>query len=156
MKIGIIIYSKTNNTFSVAQRLQDALVRQGCDAVIDRIIPVDEDPDPKKPITFRNFPDVSAYDVIIFGSPVWAFSLSWVMKAYLEQIATLGGKKVFAFVTKQMASKFTGGNKAIRSIKSAVVAKDANLDAAFIIGWNSKNREELIADGIDQIVKAVK
>ena len=155
MKIGIVVFSKTNNTFSVAERLQDALVKQGFDAVIDRVIPVNDNPGPKEPITFQHFPDLSAYDVIIFGSPVWAFSLSGVMKAYLAELPTLSGKKVFCFVTKQLASKFTGGNKAIRQIRSAVAAKNATVDQGFIISWKDKNREAAIADCIDQIATAL-
>lgn len=155
MKIGIVVFSKTNNTFSVAERLRDALVGRGFDAVIDRIIPVNDEPGPKDPVAFRQLPDLSAYDVIIFGSPVWAFSLSWVMKAYLAQLPTLGGKKVFCFVTKQLASKFTGGNKAIRQIRSAVATKNATVDNAFIISWKDKNREAVIADCIDQIATAL-
>ncbi|MBC3798142.1 flavodoxin family protein [Acetobacterium tundrae] len=155
MKIGIIVFSKTNNTFSIAERLRDALVKRGLDVVIDRVIPVSDDPGPKDSIEFRHLPDVSDYDVIIFGSPVWAFSLSWVMKAYLTQVSSLSGKKVFSFVTKQMASKFTGGNKAIRQIRSAVEAKNAKVDNSFIISWKSKNREKEIADCIDQIAKSL-
>jgi len=155
MKIGIVVFSKTDNTFSVAERLRDALVKRDLDAVIDRIIPVNDEPGPKDPVAFRHLPDVSAYDVIIFGSPVWAFSLSWVMKAYLAQMPTLSDKKVFCFVTKQMASKFTGGNKAIRQIKSAVAAKNATVDNGFIISWKSKNKEAEITNFIDQITKAL-
>lgn len=155
MKISIVVFSKTNNTFSVAERLQETLVKKGLDAVIDRVIPVNDDPGAKGPIEFRNSPDVSPYDVVIFGSPVWAFSLSGVMKAYLAQVSSLREKKVYSFVTKQMASKFTGGNRANRQIETAVKEKNGKVDDSFIICWNSKKREEEITDLIDQISKSL-
>lgn len=155
MKIGIIIFSKTNNTYAVAERLRDALVKKGLDVEIERVIPVNEDPGVKGAVEFKHCPDVSPYDVIIFGSPVWAFSLAGVMKAYLDQVASLSGKKVYSFVTKQMASKFTGGNKANRQIKSAVEAKSGTVANAYIISWGSKKREEEISAFINQMTQAL-
>lgn len=155
MKIGIIVFSKTNNTYSVAEKLKIKLQDKGHDVVIERIVPMDDDPGVKSPIAFREAPDVTAFDMIVLGSPVWAFSLSLVMKEYLEQIASLQGKKVYCFVTKQLASKFTGGNKAIRQIKEAVKAKNGSCDGGFIISWKSRNREGEISDLIEGISTAV-
>lgn len=155
MKIGIIVFSKTNNTFSVAERLARALTEKGLDAEIQRIVPENDDPGVQPPIVFTNKPEPSPYDVVIFASPVWAFSLPVVMKEYLEQVSSLQGKKVFSFVTKQLASKFTGGTKANRQIKAAVVAKGGTVEKAFIVSWKNKNREAEIDSLIVEILKAV-
>ena len=155
MKIGMIVFSKTNNTFSVADRLRAALAEKELDVEIERIIPENDDPGAKPPIVFTNNPDVSPYDVVIFASPVWAFSLAVVMKEYLEQIGSLQGKKVFSFVTKQLASKFTGGNKANKQIKSAVESKGGTVEKAFVIGWKNKNREAEIDTLIAEITRAI-
>ncbi|MDP2843089.1 NAD(P)H-dependent oxidoreductase [uncultured Acetobacterium sp.] len=155
MKIGIIVFSKTNNTFSVAERLRGALAEKGLDVEIERIIPENDDPGVKPPIVFTNKPDVAPYDMVIFASPVWAFSLAGVMKEYLEQVSSLQGKKVFSFVTKQLASKFTGGIKANRQIKSAVAAKNGIVEKSFIVSWKNKNREAEISSLIAEILKAV-
>jgi flavodoxin len=155
MKIGVIVFSKTNNTFSVADRLRAALAEKGLDVEIERIVPENDDPGAKPPIVFTNNPDVSPYDVVIFASPVWAFSLAVVMKEYLEQVGSLQGKKVFSFVTKQLASKFTGGIKANRQIKSAVVEKGGTVEKSFIVSWKNKKREEEIDSFIAEILKAV-
>ncbi len=60
MKIGMIVFSKTNNTFSVADRLRAALAEKGLDVEIERIIPENDDPGPKPPIVFTNNPDAFA------------------------------------------------------------------------------------------------
>lgn len=155
MKIGIIVFSKTNNTFLVGERLKIALEEKGLDAEIQRIIPENDDPGAKPPITFTNKPDVLPYDIIIFGSPVWAFSLAVVMKEYLKQISSLEGKIVFSFVTKQLASKLTGGTKANREIKSAVVLKNGTVKKSFMISWKNKKRESEILNLIDEILRAI-
>ncbi len=155
MKIGIIVFSKTNNTFSVAERLKAALVEKGQDVQIERIIPENDDPGVKPPIVFRNKPDVAPYDVVIFASPVWAFSLAVVMKEYLEQISSLQEKRVFSFVTKQLASKFTGGTKANKQIKAAVTAKGGTVEKSLIVSWKNKKREEEIDYLIQEIIKSV-
>lgn len=155
MKIGIIVFSKTNNTFSVADRLRMALAEKGLDVEIQRIIPESDDPGVKPPIVFTNQPEVSPYDVIIFASPVWAFSLAVVMKEYLEQVSSLQGKRVFSFVTKQLASKFTGGTKANRQIKSAVALKGGTVEKSFIVSWKNKKRDEEIASLVAEILKVV-
>ncbi|UYO61582.1 NAD(P)H-dependent oxidoreductase [Acetobacterium wieringae] len=155
MKIGIIVFSKTNNTFSVADKLRSALVKKGLDAEIQRIVPENDDPGVKPPIVFTSKPDVTPYDVVIFASPVWAFSLAGVMKEYLEQLSSLEGKRVFSFVTKQLASKFTGGTKANRQIKSVVDLKGGRVEKSFIVSWKNKKRDEEIANLIAEICKAV-
>lgn len=155
MKIGIIVFSKTNNTFLVGERLKIALEEKGLDVEIQRIIPENDDPGVKPPIVFTNKPDVSPYDMVIFGSPVWAFSLAVVMKEYLEQISSLEGKMVFSFVTKQLASKLTGGTKANREIKSAVVSKNGIVKKSFMISWKNKKREIEISNLIEEILKSV-
>lgn len=155
MKIGIIVFSKTNNTFSVADRLRMALAEKGLDVEIQRIIPENDDPGVKTPIVFTSQPEVSPYDVIIFASPVWAFSLAVVMKEYLEQVSSLQGKRVFSFVTKQLASKFTGGTKANRQIKSAVALKGGTVEKSFIVSWKNKKRDEEIASLVTEILKVV-
>jgi len=77
------------------------------------------------------------------------------MKEYLEQLSSLEGKRVFSFVTKQLASKFTGGTKANRQIKSVVELKGGRVEKSFIVSWKNKKRDEEIANLIAEICKAV-
>ena len=93
MKIGIIVHSQTGHTYSVAQKLQEKLSAVGHEVNVERVTPVGEVNPGAKNIKFETLPDVNVYDALIFGAPVQAFSLSAVMKAYMDQIKSLNDKK---------------------------------------------------------------
>ncbi len=100
MKIGIIIYSQTEHTYSVAQKLKEKLIASGHEVNLERLITMGDAPPRTKNIEFKEQPNINMYDALIFGAPVHAFSLAPAMKAYLEQITSLENKKVACFVTK--------------------------------------------------------
>lgn len=43
--------------------------------------------------------DVSAYDIIIIGLPVWAFAPTPAINIYLDKVMGLGGKKLIVLLT---------------------------------------------------------
>jgi len=92
--IGIIVHSQTEHTYSVAQKLQSKLLDNGHETNLERVITVGDTPQGTKDIQFKNLPDVNAYDALIFGAPVQAFSLSKAMNAYMQQIKSLQSKKI--------------------------------------------------------------
>ncbi|MBN1935296.1 MAG: flavodoxin family protein, partial [Anaerolineae bacterium] len=106
MKIGIIVYSQTGNTYSVAQKLETRLAAAGHSVTLERITIIGE-ASPGTPVQFQTRPDVGPYDALVFGAPVQAFSLVTVMRSYLGQIASLQGKQVACFVTKQLPFYWT-------------------------------------------------
>lgn len=113
MKIGIIVHSQTGHTFTVAEKLKEKLAAAGHTVNIERITPVDpKQTDPKK-VQIEKLPDLSVYDALVLAAPVQAFNASPVMKAYLEKLPSLSGKKVACFVTKSLPFDSTGGNQAI-------------------------------------------
>lgn len=73
MNVGIILYSNTGNTLSVAQKLEQALRANGHAAIIARVEPVHNDPRASGPVKLKSAPDASAYDAIIFASPCRCF-----------------------------------------------------------------------------------
>jgi flavodoxin len=143
MKIGIIVYSQTENTYSVAQKLQERLSGDGTEVDIERVIPAGDVHPGSKDIKFETLPDVSSYDALIFGAPVHAFSLAPAMKAYMEQIATLQDKKIALFVTKGLRFNWTGGTRAIGQMKKICQAKGGIIYGTDIVVWN-KNRDKKI------------
>ncbi len=149
MKIGIILYSYTGNTLSVAQRIEEALKAAGHTVTIDRVEPESDKQNPGTPIKLKSAPDVSSYDAVIFASPVQAFSLAAVMKQYLSGISGLEGKKVYCFVTQQLKKGWMGGNRALKQIAAACKAKGAMATSGGIVHWSSPSRE-------DQILEVVK
>lgn len=146
MKVGIIVYSHTGNTLSVAQKLEKALEAAGHEASIARIEPVNDNPHAAAPVRLKTAPDISLYDAAIFASPVQAFSLAPVMKLYLSQISGLAGKKSYCFVTQHLKKAWMGGNHAIRQIKKACRAKGSDILSSGIVNWSGSTRDNQIDD----------
>ncbi|KAF5089116.1 flavodoxin family protein [Methanobacterium aggregans] len=143
MKIGIVVYSQTEHTYSVAQKLQKRLQEKGNEVELERVVMKGEVHPGSKDMEFEIVPDVEKYDALVFGSPVQAFSLARPMKAYLEQIQSLQGKKISLFVTKGVRFNWTGGNQAISKMKEISQSKGGSIVGTDIIIWN-KNRDEKI------------
>lgn len=144
MNIGIIVFSHTNNTFSVANKLKEVFYNTAHTATVERITTASRNPTVEPDIKLKDIPDVSNYDALIFASPVWAFSLCPVMKKYLNGLASLNGKKVALFVTQQLRFSWMGGNRAIKQMIKICQSKGANIANTGIVNWSSKNKEEQI------------
>jgi len=149
MKIGIIVYSQTNNTYSAAQKLQEKLMAAGNEVDIEKVIPVGEVHPGSKDIQFETLPDLSIYDALIFGSPVHAFSLAPAMRTYLDRIPQIQDKKVALFVTKGLRFNWTGGTRAIGQMKKICQAKGGMIVGTGIVVWN-KQRDEKIAELVEE------
>lgn len=149
MKIGIIVYSHSGNTLSVAQKLEQVLRSAGHAVSIERIEPINEDPHSSAPVGLKSAPDISPYDAIIFASPVQAFSLAPVMKLYLSRISSLVGKKAYCFVTQHLKRPWMGGKQAVRQITKACEAKGAHILSSGMVNWSGSTRDEQI----DEIVR---
>ena len=143
MKIGIIIYSQTEHTYSVAQKLKEKLTASEHDVNLESVIPMGDAPRGAKNIDFKAKPDVSVYDALIFGGPVHAFSLAPPMKIYLDQIKSLQNKKVACFVTKGLPFHRTGGNQAINQMKKICESKGGTVIGTGIIVWRGGRGKEI-------------
>ncbi len=143
MKIGIVVYSKTENTYSVAQKLQEKFQENGHQVGIERVVPAGEVPMKAKNVEFQSKPELESYDALIFGSPVHAFSLAPPMKSYLEQVDSLQDKKIACFVTKGLRFNWTGGNQAIGKMKKICESRGGKIVGTDIIVWN-KNKDQKI------------
>lgn len=146
MKIGIIVYSHSGNTLSVAEKLKEELLKAGHSVDLEKVKSVNEDPNAVKNIQLASNPDTSSYERIIFASPVNAFSLAAVMKTYLSQLQTLEGKTIDCFVTQQLKKAWMGGNHAIKQIQTICSSKGGKLGKTGNVHWSSIKREEQIND----------
>jgi flavodoxin len=148
MKIGIFVYSQTGNTSSVAKTLQEKLAASGHEVKAEAILPAGKLHPGKKEVEFQSKPDPAEYDGLILAAPVQAFSLSEGMKAYVSQLeaSALEGKEIGCFVTKQLPGKWTGGNRALRQIRSLCKEKGGTIASSSIIIWSSKKRDAMIHD----------
>jgi len=167
MHIGIIVYSQTGHTYSVAQRLEQALSAAGHTVTLERLQQVGEskpgdeadadiaDADIRiqsvEDVQFETLPDIEPYDALVFGAWVEGFSLTPVMASYFKQVASLQGKQVACFVTKQLPFHWTGGNRAIRQMKAFCTSKGANVLGSGIVIWGSKQRDQRINEAVDRL-----
>jgi len=151
MKIGLVVHSKTGNTLSVAERLKNALAARGNGAEIIRVSAQNEEDATKGKVSLNPVPDISGFDAYVFAAPVWGFTLSAVMRLYLDGIADLGGKKAALFVTHQFPRPWMGGNRAARQLESALTKKGSKVTDKGVVDWSSKTREEQIAALVERI-----
>lgn len=144
MKIGIIVHSQTNNTYSVALKLEEKIKEAGNEVEIEKVSMVGGDrPENKEKIQLENPPSVDDYDALIFGSPVHAFSLAPAMQVYLEQLPSLENKKVALFVTKGLRFEWTGGTRAIGQMKKACQSNGGEIAGTGIIVWNDQRDKKI-------------
>lgn len=89
--------------------------------------------------------NVSAYDVIIIGLPMWAFAPVPAINTYLDNISGLAGKKVITLITSDSE---VGVNTCFRTLRNILQDKGA-IDIKEINILNAKIME------IDFIVSAI-
>ena len=153
MKIGIILYSQTGNTYSVSLKLKEKLVAAGHSVDIGRLKVIGEVRPGAKDIKFETPPDTEPYDALVFGSPVQAFSLSSAMTAYLSQIKSLPDKKVAFLVTQFFPFPWLGGNRTIGQMKKICESKGATICGAAVVNWSKPSREKQIVEIVEKLSK---
>lgn len=152
MKIGIFVHSKTGNTLSVAQRLQEKLTLAGHSASILRISAVNDEEIDFKKIELNDKPNAQGFDILMFGAPVRGFSLSPVMQYYLTSIGSLKDKKTACFMTQSFPYPWMGGNRAMKQLCKICTDKGANIFETGIINWsNATKRETLIQSLLEKL-----
>jgi NAD(P)H dehydrogenase (quinone) len=144
MKIGIIVHSYTGNTLLVAQKLMETFQEAGHEAEVLRVVVKDENPNKPDGLVMESAPDPTPYDLVIFGAPVRAFTLTPGMTKYLSGIPALPGKRVGCYVTKQLPQMWTGGNRALRQMKKWIAGHGGNVLAAEAVFWGGKDRDAQI------------
>ena len=151
LNIGIIVYSQTGNTYSVALKLKEKLITTGHSANIERLIPtVDVHPGVKN-LQLKTRPKVDTYDALVFGSPVQGFTVSPAMISYLSQIASLKSKKVSCLVTQFFPFPWMGGNRAIARMKKICESKGAVVCGTGIVNWTGGRRDQKIIEVVDRL-----
>lgn len=153
MKVGIFVHSHTGHTLSVAEQLRDKLKVGGHLATIVKLEPLGGEDTNQIDLSKINFdpkPDLSGYDELILCAPVRAFSISPVLSAYLNKVASLQKQKVDLFVTQELPYSWMGGKHAISQMKKLCEEKGASVGKIGIINWKNKKREAMISDVIER------
>ena len=145
MKIGLIVYSHTGHTREVAMKVMEAMKAKGLEAAYESI-EAEGGGNPGEPVTLKTTPDAAAYDAILFAAPVQAFNLCPVMKAYLQDVATLDGKKIALLTTEQLPFPWMGGNNAIKQMRKTCAGKGGEVIGSAVINWSRKKKPLLLRD----------
>lgn len=144
MNIGIVVYSKTGNSYFVAHKIKENLEKAGHSVSLEKLNAFNEDQMDTSKIHLSNSPNIEGYDLVIFGAPVHGFALSAVMKSYLNSIKTLKGLKVGAFVTQAFPFKRMGGEQSIEQFINICKAKGGEVSETGIVNWSSIIRRKQI------------
>jgi len=155
MKIGIIVYSQTGNTLSVAEKLKEKLTAAGHSAEIEQVTVAGGRKSGERAFQLETRPDVSQYEALVFGAAVEAFSLSPVMMNYLTGIDSLQGKQVACLVTQFFPYPWMGGDRAIRQMRELCKSKGATLSGSAVVNWCGFRRTKTTAQAIEGLTRAL-
>ena len=163
MKTTIVFYSFSGNTQRACLFLKEKLGSQG--------IPADEiQLRPKKEAAsffgqcwqaaLRRTPelvecncDVRGYDVVIFSSPVWAFTIAPALRAYLKRIKNCEDKKVVCFLT---FGSGTGSSKALKELEEILRKKRAYILFSENLAGRKTKDDSYLKESFKALLKALK
>ena len=154
MNIGIILYSQTGNTLSVAKKIKATCIAAGHTAEIKQIT-VKEREKADSPVALQDIPGTEGYDILLFGAPVQAFSLCRAMTLYLNQISNLKGIPVGCFFTQGLPKLWMGGNRAYKQLRSLCLKKGVDPLRLGHVHWKADQRDEQIASIVSAVLKFV-
>ena len=150
MNIGIIVYSHTGHTLSVAMKLMEKLSVAGHVVNLEQV----EVYGPAKlgatDVRLKTKPEIDTYDALVFGSPVRGGAMPPAMTSYLEQITSLRGKKVVCLVTHFFPPGW-GANRTIKQMKEICESKGATVCGSGDVGWPRLGRKRRIANVVDNL-----
>ena len=153
MKIGIIVYSRTGKTLSVATKLRDRLSAVGHSVDMERLVVAGEDRIRVQVVQLESIPDVGNYEAVVFATPVQGGSPSPAMRSYLAEVASLEGKKVACLVTEFFPFPWMGGNRAISQMIEICESKGATICGSGIVNWSRLCRGRQITEVTDRLSK---
>ena len=151
MNIGIIVYSHTGHTLSVAKKLEKAIIDKGHKVKVELVEQVDKEPKPANQVVLKNSPDLSGYDFVIFASPVQGMQLAGVMKKYLSSLPKYCEINGYCFVTRYFMKRWLGGNSSIKWIENTCHEKGIKIIKNTMISWSSKSLDADIAEAISYL-----
>lgn len=150
MNIGIIVYSLSDHTFTVAMNLKEKLAADGREVTLERV----ETVGPAK-VQFENAelktkPVTDAYDALVFACPVRGGTIPPPMKRYLEQIPSLCDKEVTCLVTHFFRREW-GANQVLAAMREICDSKGAIVRGVGDVRWFSLHRKQQIAQVVEDL-----
>jgi len=158
MKSLVVYYSYSGNTKKVAKVLVEILKAKG-EADELELVALDESGSflgqcsrafrhIKANIQDVNF-DLSKYDLICFGTPVWAFGPAPALNTYLDKCSNIKGKQIILFSTYGSG---TGKERCLDYVQKILSSKEAVGFKRFSIQQFKIDNKEFIINEISKVV----
>lgn len=157
MKSIIIYYSYTGNTKKIAQFLTEYLKQESEMLELEAL----DEPDSfisqckrafwRKRADIRevNF-DLGKYDLICFGTPVWAFGPAPSMNTYLDKCLGVEGKEIVLFATYGSG---TGRERCLNYMQRILSKKGAGQFRRFSIQQSKVNNKDFVLSQIKETLQ---
>ncbi len=151
MKAAVVYYSETGNTEKVAKRITDTLRREGVEAELLSVEMSDERSyeenveEAKREKKVKIEPvktDLSDFDLLFIGSPVWCGKPATPINTYMEKCEGLNNLKIICFITHGGG----GPGKTFEIIETDLVPK----------GGKIVDTLSIASDGVDDNVEEEK
>ena len=159
MNCAIIYYSYSGNTKKVAWFLKEELKLKG-EAELLELKPTDESRNfflqcrraykhIQAKLEQTNF-DLSGYDLVCLGGPVWAFGPAPAINTWLDKCLNIQGKSVILFTTYGSG---TGNNRCLDYMQKILSEKGAVDFKRFSIQQSKVKNKEIVITKIREILK---
>lgn len=149
MNIGMIVYSRTGNTLSVAEKLEARLSAAGHAVTLKRLEVVGPATLSNEEAPLKTKPAVDPYDALVIACPVRGGIPAPPMMTYLRQVESLQGKEVALLVTGFFPAAGWGRNQTIAQLDQVSESKGATVCGSASVGWFSLTRRRQIARAVD-------
>ncbi|MBU4304697.1 MAG: flavodoxin family protein [Candidatus Omnitrophica bacterium] len=160
-KALIVFYSFSGNTQKVADALKQEL-SASYEVNMQRLEAVDESASffgqcvrafmkkeagiKEENISF----DVSGFDLVVLGTPVWAFGMAPAMRTYISKCRGISGKKVIIFSTYGSGA---GKDKCVREMASLLEKKGAAKINSLLIQQANVNNRQLVSEQLGKALQ---
>jgi flavodoxin len=159
MNIAIVIHTNSGHTLKFAQAIREKLVALGHEVdltglrILGTVAPgLNLLPGTGGRFSIKSPPDVSGFDIVLVGGPVWMFKASPVIMRFLaEDLPVLKGKKALSFVT--MGIK--GGVRALRMMNVELEASGADVLEGEVLRYFMKVNESQMTAAVERICERI-
>lgn len=150
MNIGIIVYSRTGHTLSVAMQLKETLAAAGHTVNLEQVEILGSDEMGVTVVQLKTRPETAPYDGLVFASPVRGGAMPPAMTSYLEQITSLQGKKIVCLVTHFFPPGL-GTNQTLSQMEEICESKGATVYGSGEVGRPRLGLKRRIANVVDDL-----
>jgi len=160
MKSLLTYYSFSGNTDKVMQIFGKILTAKGGEVDIQRLRPQDEIKTfigqcqaawlRKRAALPDNVKfDAASYDLVLIGSPVWAFAPTPAMNAFLDKLSGLNGKRAIVLLT---SGSGVGVQACFKNIRKILESKGVSRIDEINIPDRKQGDGKFIAESIESVI----